>query len=232
LTRINNAASQIAVLFSGASLGGKVACYRAKQSIYSQGDQADSLFYIQEGGVRITTRTKDRKLATTTILGVNDLFGELCLADFPIRTSSAVALCDSSIRIIKRANMLRMLRKDNNLASLFLLGHLLSSIKSYKDHVAELLTCGAERRLAQVLLHIAHLDPNGPESVEIPRISHQILAEMVGTTRPRVNKFMNRFRLSGFLNYGKKLQIHKSLLKVLDRVETRESSPESPFRKP
>jgi CRP/FNR family cyclic AMP-dependent transcriptional regulator len=222
LNRINNAAPPIGVLFSGANLGGKVSRYREKQSIYSQGDCANSLFYIEEGGVRLTTLMTFEKSATTTILGVNDFLGELCLADYPFRISSAVALCDSSIRIVKRVTMLRMLRTNKNRMSHFLLARLLSSIKSYKDHIAELLTFGAERRLAQVLLHIAHLDENGPAVVEIPLVSHQILAEMVGTTRPRVNAFMNRFRKQGFVKYDKKLEIHKSLLKVLERVDNHE----------
>ena len=202
---------------SGPGLEGEVSRYRDKQIIYSQGETADTLFYIQEGGVWLATRTKQQKSAVTTILGVKDFFGELCLAGYALRESTAVALCDSTIRIIKKANVLQILRKDNNETSNCLVAHLISRIQNYNDHVADLLTSGAEQRLARVLLRLAHLDENGPAIVEMPLISHQILAEMVGTTRPRVNLFMNRFRKQGFVNYDEKLEIHKSLQKVLRR---------------
>jgi CRP/FNR family cyclic AMP-dependent transcriptional regulator len=107
-----------------------------------------------------------------------------------------------------------MLRKKNK-ASNALVAYLLSSVQKYKDHVSELLTSSAEQRLARVLLRLAHLDKNGPPVVEIPVLSHQVLAEMVGTTRPRVNLFMNRFREKGFIEYDGGLEVHQSLRKVL-----------------
>src|ERR1019366_4539710 len=107
-------ASHLGGFSSGASLGGKVSHYRKKQKIYTQGAPAYTLFYIQEGGVRLTTRTKDQPSAVTAILGVGDLFGEICLAGYPLRTSTAVALTASSVRTIKKAKMLLMLRKKNN----------------------------------------------------------------------------------------------------------------------
>jgi CRP/FNR family cyclic AMP-dependent transcriptional regulator len=199
---------------SGASLGGKVSRYRGKQNIYSQGAPAYTLFYIQEGGVRLTTRSKDQAPAVTAILGAHDFFGELCLAGYPLRMSTAVALTASSIRTIKKTKMLEMLRKGNKTSN-FLVAYLLSSVKNYRDQVSELLTSSAEQRLARVLLRLAHLDKKGPPLVEIPVLSHQVLAEMVGTTRPRVNFFMNRFRRRGFINYDGGLEIHQSLRKVL-----------------
>ena len=95
------------------------------------------------------------------------------------------------------------------------MAYLLSSVRSYRDHVADLLTSSAEKRLARVLLRLAHLDKKGPAVVEIPILSHQVLADMVGTTRPRVNVFMNRFRRQGFINYDGGLEVHQSLRKVL-----------------
>ena len=210
----NRLPSHIAGFASGASLGGTVSRYRKKQNIYTQGAPAYTLFYIQEGGVRLTTRTKDRPSAVTAILGVHDFFGELCLAGYPLRTSTAVALTASSIRTIKKEKMLQMLRKKNK-ASNSLVAYLLSSVKNYQDHVAHLLTSSAEKRLARVLLRLAHLDKNGPPVVEIPILSHQVLAEMVGTTRPRVNLFMNRFRKRGFINYDGGLEVRQALRKVL-----------------
>jgi CRP-like cAMP-binding protein len=214
MKRMNQTASHLGGFSSGASLGGKVSSYREKQNIYTQGEPAYTLFYIQEGGVRLTIRTKNQPTVVTAILGVGDLFGELCLAGYPLRVSTAVALTASSIRTIKKEKMLQMLRKKNK-ASNSLVAYLLSSVQKYKDHVAELLTSSAEQRLARVLLRLAHLDKKGPAVVEIPVLSHQVLAEMVGTTRPRVNLFMNRFRKQGFIDYDGGLEVRQSLRKVL-----------------
>ena len=200
--------------FSGASLGGKVSHYRNKQNIYKQGTPAYTLFYIQEGGVRLSTQTKHQPLAVTAILGVGDFFGELCLAGYPLRVSTAVALTASSIRTIQKKKMLQMLRKKNR-ASNAMVVYLLSSVQNYKNHVSELLTSSAEQRLARVLLRLAHLDKTGPPVVEIPNLSQQVLADMVGTTRPRVNLFMSRFRKKGFIAYDGGLQVHQSLRTVL-----------------
>ena len=167
--------------------------------------------------MRLSTRTKHQPSAVTAILGVGDFFGELCLAGYPLRMSTAVALTASSIRTIQKKKMLQMLRKKNNKTSNALVAYLLSSVQKYKDHVSELLTSSAEQRLARVLLRLAHLDKRGPAVVEIPILSHQVLAEMVGTTRPRVNLFMNRFRKKGFINYDGGLEVHQSLRKVLRR---------------
>ena len=206
--------TQLGGFSSGASLGGKVSHYRDKQNIYKQGSPAYTLFYIQKGGVRLSTGTKQQPPAVTAILGVGEFFGELCLAGYPLRMSTAVALTTSSIRTIQKKNMLQMLRKKNK-ASNALVAYLLSSIQKYKDHVSELLTSSAEQRLARVLLRLAHLDKKGPAAVEIPNLSHQVLAEMVGTTRPRVNLFMNRFRKRGFIDYNGRIEVHTSLKKVL-----------------
>jgi CRP/FNR family cyclic AMP-dependent transcriptional regulator len=214
MKRMSQIASPLGGFSSGASLGGKVLHYREKQKIYTQGAPAYTLFYIQEGGVRLSTQTRHQPAAVTAILGANDFFGELCLAGFPLRVSTAVALTASSIRTIKKEKMLQMLRKKNKLSN-SLVAYLLSSVKNYREHVSDLLTSSAEQRLARVLLRLAHLDKNGPPVVEIPMISHQVLADMVGTTRPRVNFFMNRFRKQGFIDYDGSLEVHQSLRKVL-----------------
>jgi len=215
MKRKNKIGSHLGTFPSGASLGGKVSRYRGKQNIYKQGAPAYTLFYIQEGGVRLSTRTKQQPSAVTAILGVGDFFGEICLAGYPLRMSTAVALTASSIRTIKKEKMLQMLRKKNNKTSNSLVTYLMSSVQKYKDHVSELLTSSAEQRLARVLLRLAHLDKGGRAAIEIPILSHQVLAEMVGTTRPRVNLFMNRFRKQGFINYNGGLEVHQSLRKAL-----------------
>jgi CRP/FNR family cyclic AMP-dependent transcriptional regulator len=214
MKRINQRASHLRGFSSGASLGGKVSRYRDKQNIYRQGAPAFSLFYIQQGGVRLTSRTKNRPSAVTAILGVGDFFGELCLVGYPLRMSSAVALTASSIRTIQKGKMLQMLRSKNKTSN-SLVAYLLSSVEDYRDHVADLLTSSAEQRLARVLLRLAHLDKTGPAVVEIPILNHQVLAEMVGTTRPRINLFMNRFRKQGFIDYDGGLEVRQSLRKVL-----------------
>ena len=198
---------------SRASLGGTVSRYRAKQIIYSQGTPAFTLFYIEEGGVRLTTRSKHQPSAVTAILGVGDFFGGLCLVGLPLRMSTAVALTASSIRVIKKESMIRMLQKKK-LSNSFVT-YLLSCIKKYQDHVAELLTSSAEQRLAHVLLRLANLDRKGPSGSQLPTLSHQVLAEMVGTTRSRINLFMNRFRKQGFISYNGGIEVHSSLRKVL-----------------
>jgi CRP/FNR family transcriptional regulator, cyclic AMP receptor protein len=214
MKRPNQLTSRLGHFSSGAGLGGKVSFYRDKQIIYKQGAPAFTLFYIQEGGVRLTSRTEHQPSAVTAILGVHDFFGEVCLAGYPLRMSTAVALTASSIRTIKKEKMLQLLRKRNKTSN-SLVAYLLSSLKKYRDHVAELLTSPAEQRLARVLLRLAHLDKRGPAVVEIPILSHQVLAEMVGTTRPRINFFMNRFRKQGFIDYDGGLEVRQSLRKVL-----------------
>jgi CRP/FNR family cyclic AMP-dependent transcriptional regulator len=214
MKRFQRRASTLGSFASGAGLGGKVTHYRYKENIYKQGMRAYTLFYIQEGGVRLTSRSKHQPSAVTAILGAGDFFGELCLAGYPLRISTAVALTASSIRTIKKQKMLQMLRNKNK-ASNCLVAYLLSSIKIYQDHVAHLLTSSAEQRLARVLLRLARLDKKGPAVAEIPILSHQVLAEMVGTTRPRVNFFMNRFRKNGYIDYNGGLEVRQTLRKIL-----------------
>jgi len=214
MNHMRQPASPLGVFKSGPSLGGKVAQYRNKQKIYSQGEPAFTLFYIQHGGVRLSMRSKGQPSAVTAILGVHDFFGEVCLAGYPLRMSTAVAMTASSIRTIRKDKMLQMLRRGNK-ASNALVSYLLGSLKKYADHVADLLTSNAEQRLARVLLRLAHMEKDGSGPVEIPTVSHQVLAEMVGTTRPRVNLFMNRFRKRGYIHYDGTLIVSRNLRKAL-----------------
>ena len=208
-------ASYLRDFSSGSSLGGIVSRFRDQQNIYNQGARANTLFYIHEGSVRLTTKSKNQLSAVTAILGVGDFFGELCLAGYPLRASTAISMTSSSIRTIQKVKMLQLLRQKGNKVSNSLVAYLLGSGNSYREHVAELLTTSAEQRLARVLLRLAHLDKNRAAVAEIPILSHQILAEMVGTTRPRVNLFMNRFRKLGYIDYDGGLEVRRSLRKVL-----------------
>jgi CRP-like cAMP-binding protein len=201
--------------FSAASLGGTLARYQEKEVIYAQGDPASTLFYIQKGAVRLSTKTQNRRSAVTAILGVNDFFGELCLVGLPTRISSAVTLFPSSIFTINKSDMLKALSK-NHKKSNALMAFLLCRTRCYKEQIMELLTFSAEERLACVLLRLAHLDKKGaPPAAEIPLISNQVLSEMVGSTRSRINLFMNRFRKKGFIDYDEKLLVRQSLREVL-----------------
>jgi CRP/FNR family cyclic AMP-dependent transcriptional regulator len=202
---------------SRASMGGALRHFRKEQNIYSQGAPADTLFYIQEGGVRLITRLKYQPPVVTAILGVGDFFGEPCLLGFPRRISTAVALTVSSIRMIKKESIIRMLRQKNNVSNYFLY-YLLSSMKKYRDHVAELLTLSAEQRLACVLLRLARLDRRDSPIEGVSTVSQQVLAEMVGTTRSRLNLFMNQFRKRGFIKYSaQRIEVCESLRRVLQR---------------
>jgi CRP/FNR family cyclic AMP-dependent transcriptional regulator len=210
----NHTSSHLEDFSWGASLGGEVSHYPQNENIYTQGELAETLFYIQKGAVRLSTRRNNRPSAVTAILGVGDFFGELCLADYPYRMSTAVALTDSSIRTIQKEEMVELIRRSNE-ASRSFVAHLLSSVKKYRDHVADLLTSSADQRLAHVLLQLAHLGRNGRAGVEIPHLTDTVLAEMVGTTRSRINAFMNRFRKQGFITYDEGLQVRPSLRKAL-----------------
>jgi CRP/FNR family transcriptional regulator, cyclic AMP receptor protein len=213
---MNKLPSHGAGFLSGAGLGGTLGFYRDQQIVYSQGAPASNLFYIQRGGVRLTTRSKRHASAVTAILGVGDFFGELCLTGSPLRPSTAVALDASSIRSFKKQAMIRMLRRKNKMSILFA-SFMVSNIKKYKDHVAELLTSSAEQRLARTLLRLARLDTRKPHDAELPTLTHQDLAQMVGTTRPRGNALMNRFRKHGLISYNGRIEVHKALQTFLLR---------------
>jgi CRP/FNR family cyclic AMP-dependent transcriptional regulator len=206
--------SHVDTLSWGASLGGTISHYRRKQNIYTQGMTAASLFYIQEGEVRLTHVSRNHRAAVTAVLGKGDFFGSQCLIGFPLRLSSAVAMTNSSIRSIPKQRMINLLHTKNSI-SISLVSYLLSTLKKSQDHVAALLTFTAEQRLARVLLGLAHLDRKGPGIREVSNPNHQVLADMVGTTRSRINLFMNDFRKQGYINYDGGLEVNKSLKKVL-----------------
>jgi CRP/FNR family transcriptional regulator, cyclic AMP receptor protein len=216
MKRKNQKASHLGGFSSGTSLDGKLSRYGEKESIYTQGAPADSVFYILEGGVRLTTRSKYRASAVTAILGVGDFFGELCLVGFPHHVSTAVALTTSSILRIKKQSMMRMLRRKNEMSNSFV-SYLLSSIRKYQNQIADLLISSAEQRLARVLLRLAHLDRGDPPIAGLPTVSQQVLAEMVGTTRSHINFFMKRIRKRGFISSNGRIEVRKSLQKVLRR---------------
>ncbi|MGH9690225.1 MAG: Crp/Fnr family transcriptional regulator [Candidatus Acidiferrales bacterium] len=188
-------------------LGGAISRYWNKQIIYSQGKRANTLFYIREGDVMLTVRSKGRRPAIITVLGAGDFLGQSCLAGVPVRICTATAIGSCSIVTIKKKEMIRVLREDVAASNLFM-SYLLSIIKKYQEHLADLLVNSTEQRLARVLLQLARLSNKGGR---IPKISQGVLANMVGTTRGRINFLMNRFRKRGFVGYNGEIIVHRSL---------------------
>jgi CRP-like cAMP-binding protein len=195
--------------------GRKVVAFAKKQTIFMQGDTADAVFYIQEGKVRLTVVSKVGKEATLGILSEGEFFGEGSLARQPLRMGSATAMTDCELLRIDRKAMMLALHREHTFSDLFV-AYLLARNIQYEEDLVDQLFNSSEKRLARILLLLAHFGKEGvPESV-IPNISQETLAEMIGTTRSRVSFFMNRFKELGFLDYsGSGLQIYSSLLNVV-----------------
>ncbi|MGA2354144.1 MAG: Crp/Fnr family transcriptional regulator [Terriglobales bacterium] len=195
--------------------GRKILAFPNKRTIFAQGDLSDAVFYIQKGKVKLTVVSKSGKEATIGILKEGDFFGEGCLAGQPIRLCSASAMTDCSAMEIRKKSMVEMLHREPEFSDLFV-AYLLTRNIRYEEDLVDQLFNSSEKRLARMLLLLAHFGKDGkPESV-IPKISQETLAEMVGTTRSRVSFFMNRFRQMGFIEYNsEELQVHSSLLNVV-----------------
>ena len=195
--------------------GRKVVAFPRRQTIFTQGDAADTVFYIQEGKVRLTVVSKIGKEATLGILGEGEFFGEGGLAGQPLRMGSATAMTDCELLRIDKKAMTLALHREHSFSDLFV-AYLLSRNIRYEEDLVDQLFNSSEKRLARILLLLAHFGKDGvPESV-IPKISQETLAEMIGTTRSRVSFFMNRFRNLGFVDYGESgLQVHSSLLNIV-----------------
>jgi CRP/FNR family transcriptional regulator, cyclic AMP receptor protein len=188
-------------------VSGAISQCRNKQIIYYQGETANTLFYIREGLVVLTTRSKGRRLAVIAVLGAGDFFGQSCLEGIRLRICTATALGSCSIVAIKKKEMIRILRRDR-IASTSFVFYLLSVIKKYQEHVVDLLGNPTEQRLARVLSLLAQLSRKGGR---VPKISQGLLANMVGATRSRINLIMNRFRKRGFIAYNGGITVRSSL---------------------
>ena len=186
-----------------------------KQTIFAQGDVADEVFYIQEGKVRLTVVSKVGKEATLGILSQGDFFGEGVLAGQHLRMGSASAMTDCELLRIDKKAMMLALHREHTFSDLFV-AYLLARNIRYEEDLVDQLFNSSEKRLARLLLLLAHFGKEGAPETIIPKISQETLAEMIGTTRSRVSFFMNRFRELGFLDYGEGgLQVHSSLLNVV-----------------
>jgi CRP/FNR family transcriptional regulator, cyclic AMP receptor protein len=185
-----------------------------KHTIFSQGDEAEAVFYIQAGKVKLTVVSKQGKEAVVAILERGAFFGESCLAGQIIRTATATAVEDSTIVRIDKDAMIRVLHEEPTFAELFMTYLLEHTIRIQEDLVDQLFN-SSEKRLARVLLLLAHFGKEGKPETVIAKISQETLAEMIGTTRSRVSYFMNKFRKLGFIDYNGELHVHSSLLNVV-----------------
>jgi CRP-like cAMP-binding protein len=185
-----------------------------KQVLYSQGDAADAVFYIQGGRVKLTVVSQQGREAVVAILERGSFLGESCLAGQTVRTATATALEDSSIVRIDKGAMIRVLHEEPTFAELFMSYLLAHSIRIQEDLVDQLFN-SSEKRLARILLLMAHFGKEGKPEPVIAKVSQEMLAEMIGTTRSRVSFFMNKFRKLGFIEYNGGLHVHSSLLNIV-----------------
>jgi len=194
--------------------GTVVAPYRWKAVVFSQGDPADAVFYLQKGRVRLAVVSKQGKEAVVGFVAADMFFGEGCLAGQQFRMSTATATEDCTILRIDKKVMLRLLHADPKFSELFTT-YLLSRNIRFEEDLVDQLFNSSEKRLARVLLLLAHFGKEGKQEPVVPKISQEILAEMVGTTRSRVSHFMNKFRKLGFIEYNGGLKVHSSLLNIV-----------------
>jgi CRP/FNR family transcriptional regulator, cyclic AMP receptor protein len=194
--------------------GRKIADFAKKETIFAQGDSSDAVFYIQEGKVKLTVVSETGKEATIGILNKGAFVGEGCLTGQDLRLCSATALTDCSVMRIEKKAMVEVLHREHAFSDLFV-AYLLTRNIRYEEDLVDQLFNSSEKRLARVLLLLAHFGKDGKPEVAIPKISQETLAEMVGTTRSRVSFFMNRFRKLGFIRYNGELEVHSSLLNIV-----------------
>jgi CRP/FNR family transcriptional regulator, cyclic AMP receptor protein len=190
------------------------AAYRKNQFLYSQGDPADSVFYLQEGKAKVTVLSALGKEAVVAIIGTGDFCGEGCLAGQLVRMASVQALKECSGVRIEKGAMVRMIHDEPDLSEMFVTHLLTRNIRVESDLVDQLFN-SSEKRLARLLLILSNFGKEGKPEPIVPPISQETLAEMIGTTRSRVSFFMNKFRQLGFIEYNGHLEVHSSLLSVV-----------------
>jgi CRP/FNR family cyclic AMP-dependent transcriptional regulator len=194
--------------------GRKIVSAAKKQTIFTQGDRADAVFYVQKGKVRLTVVSKAGKEATIGIVSERNFFGEGALAGQLLRMGSAVALTDCALLRVEKKAMVDALHREHTFSDLFV-AYLLARNIRYEEDLVDQLFNSSEKRLARILLLLAHFGKETIPEATVPKVSQETLAEMVGTTRSRVSFFMNRFRKLGFIHYNGGLQVHSSLLNVV-----------------
>jgi CRP-like cAMP-binding protein len=196
--------------------GRTVADLHKEEVVFEQSTPADAVFYIQKGKIKIVVTSKQGKEAVVGILGPGEFFGEGCLIGQPLRLATAKAMTDSQVVRVGKAEMMRVLHAEPTFAELFMT-HLLTRNSRVEEDLVDQLFNSSEKRLARTLLLLANFGKEGGPQPITTRISQETLAEIIGTTRPRVSHFMNKFRKLGFIEYNGHLQVHSSLLSVLLR---------------
>ncbi len=199
----------------GISRGKTVLEYGANRNIFMQGDPADAVFYVRQGKVKLSVTSQQGKEAIVAVLDAGEFFGEGCLAGAQLRIGTATTMSDCTLARIEKPLMVRMLHEQHRVAELFVT-HLLSRNIRYEEDLVDQLFNSSEKRLARILLLLAHFGKEGRAEPVLPRINQENLAQMVGTTRSRVSHFMNKFKKLGFVDYnGGGLTVHSGLLSVV-----------------
>jgi CRP/FNR family cyclic AMP-dependent transcriptional regulator len=199
---------------SAADGRGDTSDYRKDQIIYSQGEPAESVFYIEAGNIKVTVLSKEGREAVVAFLGPGDFFGEGCLAGQTRRMATVTTMTECAVTRIAKADAIRVIHEEPAFSEIFIRHLLARKIRVEEDLVDQLFN-STEKRLARTLLLLAHFGKEGPPKPVIPKISQETLAEMVGTTRSRVNFFMNKFRQMGLIDYNGRIEVHSSLLNVV-----------------
>jgi CRP-like cAMP-binding protein len=194
--------------------GRKFVTVAKKQRIYTQGDRADAVFYVQKGKVRLTVVSKAGKEATIGIVSERNFFGEGALAGQLLRMGSAAAMTDCELLRVEKKVMMGVLHREHAFSDMFV-AYLLARNIRYEEDLVDQLFNSSEKRLARILLLLAHFGKETIPDAVVPQISQETLAEMIGSTRSRVSFFMNRFRKLGFIEYNGGLKVHSSLLNIV-----------------
>ena len=197
-----------------AGLGRKVAKYSGKETVFAQGDVAKNVLYIQEGGVKLSVVNESGKEAVVAILGPGDFFGEGCLAGQSVCMASATTITLTTVLVIEKDEMIRALHEEHEFSDRFIAYMLGRNIRVEEDLIDQLFN-SSEKRLARTLLLLARYGAPGQPQQALPKVSQEMLAEMIGTTRSRVNFFMNKFRKLGFIRYNGEIHVNNSLLSVV-----------------
>jgi CRP/FNR family cyclic AMP-dependent transcriptional regulator len=205
---------QAQAFLDSAGVARKVKEFKKAEFVYSQGDAADSVMYLQKGSVKLTVVNEGGKEAVVAILGPGDFLGEGSLAGQSVRMGTAAAITPSTVLVIEKREMFKVLHEQHELSDRFISFMLARNIRIEEDLVDQLFN-SSEKRLARTLLLLARYGKEDQPHGVLPNVSQEMLAEMIGTTRPRVNFFMNKFRKLGFIKYNGGLQINTSLLSVV-----------------
>lgn len=208
-------AFQPATFLAKTGLGRTIVDLKKRQTVFSQGDPANEVFYIQKGRIKLTVISKRGKEATIALLGAGNFLGEECIAAIqPQRMATATAIAPATLLRIERKEMARVLHEEKLFSEVFV-SYLLARNTRIQEDLVDQLFNSSEKRLARALLLLAQFGKDGTPETVIPKISQEVLAEMIGTTRSRVSFFMNRFRKLGFIEYNGTLSVHSSLLNII-----------------